>query len=259
LDNLLGSWFIGYSLERLFFGHNSSNGDIGKLARKVITGGAGNWGDHGMSAHPQLSLEDAKTMVDFILNYGKPAKPKDALPPTGVVSLNKGGKSKEGMYILTASYQDKGAKGIGPLLVQKQLVLRNPRLEGENFEDRKGGNKRMTSAGDSVPSRFQYKGEKEWIAYKDIDLKNIKGMLFRYSSEVDHSVIEVRLDSAKGTLIGEQKLRNTTSWQRHTTDQIKVTEVNGKHKLFFVLRLDADPTNTAKKMLGAIDWIQVLK
>jgi len=47
---------------------------INKLANKVISGGAGVWGPSPMSAHPQLSKEEAREMVEYIL------KIKDNMP-----------------------------------------------------------------------------------------------------------------------------------------------------------------------------------
>jgi cytochrome c len=44
---------------------------IEALAQRVITGGYGSWGRAVMTPHPQLSLEDAKTMVSFILSLKK--------------------------------------------------------------------------------------------------------------------------------------------------------------------------------------------
>lgn len=41
--------------------------DVDKLAKKVIDGGSGNWGTTPMTSHPQLSMEDAKEMVSYIL------------------------------------------------------------------------------------------------------------------------------------------------------------------------------------------------
>jgi cytochrome c len=38
-----------------------------QLVNKVITGGAGNWGEIPMTAHPNLAKEDAQTMVSYIL------------------------------------------------------------------------------------------------------------------------------------------------------------------------------------------------
>jgi len=44
---------------------------IEMLAHKVIIGGGGRWGSPVMAPHPQLSLEDAKTMVTYILSLKK--------------------------------------------------------------------------------------------------------------------------------------------------------------------------------------------
>jgi cytochrome c len=41
--------------------------DVDKLADKIINGGSGSFGDIPMSAHPALSSDDAKEMVDYIL------------------------------------------------------------------------------------------------------------------------------------------------------------------------------------------------
>jgi cytochrome c len=43
--------------------------DVDALATKVIKGGSGHWGDAAMSSHPSLSVSDAKTIVEFILQY----------------------------------------------------------------------------------------------------------------------------------------------------------------------------------------------
>lgn len=45
-----------------------NNGYIELLARRVILGGSGAWGAAVMSPHPDLSEEDAKTMVKYILS-----------------------------------------------------------------------------------------------------------------------------------------------------------------------------------------------
>lgn len=44
---------------------------IDLLARKIISGGSGTWGYPVMSAHPELSEEDAKMMVAYILSMEK--------------------------------------------------------------------------------------------------------------------------------------------------------------------------------------------
>ena len=48
-----------------------NDGYINMLAQRVIIGGSGAWGYSVMSPHPDLSEEDAKTMVKYILSLKK--------------------------------------------------------------------------------------------------------------------------------------------------------------------------------------------
>ena len=45
-----------------------TEGYVALLARRIIVGGSGAWGYSVMTPHPDLSEEDAKTMVKFILS-----------------------------------------------------------------------------------------------------------------------------------------------------------------------------------------------
>ncbi|WP_419803262.1 c-type cytochrome [Mucilaginibacter sp.] len=45
-----------------------TEGNIDKLAKKVISGGSGVWGEVPMTPHPNLALNDAKEMVKYILS-----------------------------------------------------------------------------------------------------------------------------------------------------------------------------------------------
>lgn len=47
---------------------------IDLLARKVISGGTGSWGYPIMNPHPTVSMEDAQTMVTFILSLTRQKK-----------------------------------------------------------------------------------------------------------------------------------------------------------------------------------------
>ena len=42
--------------------------NIKTLAEKVMKGGQGNWGEIPMAGHPNLSMEDASAMVEYILS-----------------------------------------------------------------------------------------------------------------------------------------------------------------------------------------------
>ncbi|GGF10845.1 c-type cytochrome [Hymenobacter cavernae] len=47
--------------------YTSTDANITALATKIIKGGQGNWGQVPMTPHPDLSVEDAKEMVKYIL------------------------------------------------------------------------------------------------------------------------------------------------------------------------------------------------
>lgn len=45
-----------------------SEKDLELLADKIVNGGSGNWGQVPMAPHPNISKEDAKKMVEYILS-----------------------------------------------------------------------------------------------------------------------------------------------------------------------------------------------
>jgi cytochrome c len=51
--------------------YTSSSAVIDTLANKVIKGGKGNWGDVPMSGHPSISMDDARSMIKYILSIKK--------------------------------------------------------------------------------------------------------------------------------------------------------------------------------------------
>nr|WP_244545563.1 c-type cytochrome [Algoriphagus locisalis] len=59
---------IGPSFKEIAAEYKPSEENITKLATKVINGGVGVWGETPMTPHPNLSEEDAKDMVKYILS-----------------------------------------------------------------------------------------------------------------------------------------------------------------------------------------------
>lgn len=51
--------------------YDNNEAVVDSLADKVIKGGAGNWGQVPMTPHPQISKDDAKTMVKYVLALKK--------------------------------------------------------------------------------------------------------------------------------------------------------------------------------------------
>jgi cytochrome c len=48
--------------------YEATEANIEMLSGKVITGGSGNWGEVAMTPHPDVSKDDAKEMVKYILS-----------------------------------------------------------------------------------------------------------------------------------------------------------------------------------------------
>ncbi|MFT7159909.1 MAG: cytochrome c [Bacteroidia bacterium] len=113
----------GPSLKDISVRYTISNTDY--LVKKIIEGGSGVWGETPMSAHPQLSKEDVKKMVAYILSLNAPKSKKDnTMPMKGVVEFTDhiGKKDQNGIYLLKASYLDKGGNSIGSLSASDQVI-----------------------------------------------------------------------------------------------------------------------------------------
>lgn len=59
---------IGPAYTEVAARYHGSDTAVAYLARKIIQGGAGNWGEVPMTAHPQHSQEEAEQMARYILS-----------------------------------------------------------------------------------------------------------------------------------------------------------------------------------------------
>ncbi len=62
---------VGPAFEDVAKRYPANKAFIEMLAQKVIAGGSGGWGSAVMDPHPKLSVEDAKTMVSYIMSLKK--------------------------------------------------------------------------------------------------------------------------------------------------------------------------------------------
>jgi cytochrome c len=100
--------------------------DIDYLVKRVIDGGAGVWGESPMSAHPQLSVKDVTSIVEYILSLDPNSDQNKGLPLKGELFFNKHPANEGGgKYILQATYQDKGINNNDStrLTVTEQLIF----------------------------------------------------------------------------------------------------------------------------------------
>ncbi|MBV7531620.1 c-type cytochrome [Chitinophaga sp. sic0106] len=59
---------VGPSFKDIAGKYPNNNENVDKLADKIIKGGSGNWGEVAMLPHSNISKDDAKEMVKYILS-----------------------------------------------------------------------------------------------------------------------------------------------------------------------------------------------
>jgi cytochrome c len=59
---------VGPAYREVAAKYPNNQATIDTLASRIIKGGAGNWGQVPMTPHPQLSKEDAQTMVKYVMS-----------------------------------------------------------------------------------------------------------------------------------------------------------------------------------------------
>lgn len=175
----------GPSYTQIALKYQNEKDAVSKLAAKVIKGGAGVWGNTEMAAHPQISNEDARKMIEYILGLTKKKIP--TLPLSGILTP---AKQTEGAYLITASYTDKGNTNTAAITTMESFALRYPFLSANQATD--------------VQGRLQNVKHDAFAAFKHIDLtgvKTIKASLVIGEGQPS-GTIELRLDRPDGELIG---------------------------------------------------------
>ncbi len=221
---------------------------VQNLSKKVITGGAGNWGETAMSAHPNLTQKEAEDIVKYILSLAGEVQATATLPFKGNYLTDKHlGKGEKGAYIFQASYRDLGGPGGSYSLSDKQtLVLRYPKLEAETYSKAAKGVRRQRleqtdtfTVNDLMHGRF--------ITFDKIDLTGIGSITLGFLANdklLSGTSVEVRSGSESGKLLGKANLDSATV-------KIPLTASNGQQNLVLVFK-----NEKAKGVsIGRLDWV----
>ena len=170
----------------------------GKLSDKIIKGGGGVWGEQPMAAHPQVSKADATEMVKYILSL---ADDKKTSKPVKGEYLTKD-NGKEGTYMFSASYTDKGANKMASQTGSKTFTLRSAKIKANTFDTQKETMKYKIDGLGEVVIALNDKG---YVAYNDIDFSGIGAFKIMAVASDDRTVggkVEIRIDSPTGQLLG---------------------------------------------------------
>lgn len=245
---------IGPSYLEVAQRYKGKPGIVETLAQKIIKGGVGVWGDHAMSAHPQLSVADARAIVEYIMTTGEKKPTVKSAPVKGTLDIKSAADLKEkGTYVLRASYRDKGTAVMTPLVGEEIILLRHPSLDPELADMNKGFNRMITPM-----KSLNMEGNGSYLGFKEIDLTGVSAFAVKVMGNARGSsaggVIEIRIGAPNGTLLGKSDLVNPTL-RGQSTVNIDIQDTKGKHNLYFVFVNEQAKTNQTLIQLVGMDVV----
>lgn len=223
--------------------------------RKIIYGGSGNWGNHPMSAHPNIREEDAIEMARWIMALGDPPKPRQSLPLSGAYTLS----ADKGTYLLQAAYRDRGAYSLPSLSHEAVLVLRPQVFQAELCDDRSRGVGNYKPFGNDTMTLNELK-HNAWFSIAQVDMSNIRSLTLRLgSSDARNTYCGGRIEVHAGKPAGP--LLATLNVQQMPAQQMTFREVDmplqGEQParpvtLYFVFK---NEVNQGQGVVG-LDWVR---
>jgi cytochrome c len=252
---------VGPTLTQIATKYAGNDAAVKVLIEKVIKGGSGVWGDLMMSPHPQLSPDETEKMVRYILSINSKSV-KAGLPTKGTFTLNKHKTTeKEGTYIFTASYTDKGANGIKPLTATKVVSLRYPLIGADKFKEKK---KAMTFlvTKDVFPAVEQemnivLPNDQAVLRYGDIDLTDVGQIKLGMAVAPNYfsgGTLEILVDTENGKRIGVAELEVGLTDLGFKELLVDIGETQGVHDL--VIKFTC---KDASKIFGGLATLEFVK
>ena len=212
------------------------------LVTTIVEGSVGVWGDIAMPSHPQLAQGEVKQMVDYILSVIQEEATASSLPLEGIYTVPE--ITPEGLVVLRASYTDREANGISGTFTEEFLVLRNSTVEITNGAFSEG----VVSSDSSVEpnkERVQVSESGSYVKFADLDLTGLARvqLMAMMPSHLNGQggIIEVRLDSPEGPLIGQTDSITAPSLAPY---DVVLEAVTGIYDLYFVFVHEEASENT---------------
>lgn len=184
-----------------------------RLAQKVLSGGAGVWGEIPMPPHPQHNIEEVRPMIGWILSlkddpsgppisgaegiYAAPKKPADGV------------RANEGVLILTAAYTDDGKAGAAPRLRgESRIVLHSRRKKAALYDENHGmAYVEQVEGEQGIVGHFK---DGNHILWRDLNLDGIRRINARAGSFGDKTGrFELREGSPAGAILATIDVKPT--------------------------------------------------
>ncbi len=170
-----------------------------KLVDKIRAGGTGVWGEANMPAHPGLSADEARSIINYVMNIK--ATTINATPLAGTVAPGGVGTGK---IVFRTVYTDKGAQGLLAHTVEQVAVRRSPVVRAVTADEQVGTFIRMEANGgiETIASRAG-----GYLVFKNLDLTGIREIQIAAQAPAREGfkggTIELHLGALVGELLGQ--------------------------------------------------------
>ncbi|MCY7351471.1 MAG: PQQ-dependent sugar dehydrogenase [Cytophagaceae bacterium] len=243
-----------------------------RLAGKIRNGGAGVWGQTAMPAHPTLTPNDTRTMVDYILKIE--TKTISTLPVEGTYTTRiPEGDAGKGTYILRAAYTDRPTN-VPAQTSEAVVILRSPQLIPTEADVIQGAVRDQLDEYTFLTTKAN-----SYIGFKTIDLTGIKQVEFRPNWHLYDiylgGFVEIRLDSPTGEVLAKTEIREeqfnikkmpggmNNFWaglngkdknSKTIPSKVALKAVSGVHDLYFIFKNEKATANQALFPLSSITF-----
>ncbi len=224
---------------------------LDEVAKRIVTGSTGIWGEVPMIPHPQHGIEQSRQMAEWIFSLAEEHDASVLTGLTGEFTLPKPDKIDEkkgpGVLVIEASYLDAGAPPIAPLSGSHTIRLRSPRLQAEDSEKQEG----LQVMGDKIGAI----NHDAWIRFSDLDLRGRTKAKLHVASNGSGGVIELRHGSLDGPILGTLEVpeKMTKDWGKYVTKEISLDPPRDRGDVY--LRF----VNPGKGGLMNLDWVEFLR
>ncbi len=170
------------------------------LKKKIVSGGGGVWGEVVMPAHPNVTQEESRQIVEYIMALADDSAKEKSLPASGIIEPNP--KQGDNVLVLTASYTDNGAAGTIPLTGVKSVALQGSTL---TFSDKTKADG-FTTIQFNGQDMLVVPSSQGWFALENVDLKGVDSATLTAGWQEAPKTgldFEMHLNAPDGELLGK--------------------------------------------------------
>ena len=172
-------------------------------------------------------------MLEWIFALEPAALPRVFTGFVGEIPPAADAAAKAGRYRLEASYIDRGAAGVPPLVGSAVVTLRSRRIEAEEADEIRGPQV-LGSAAASGGKFIGAVNHRHALRLRDVPLAGVRSVLLRLASAGAGGGVEVRLDAPDGPLLAATPVEVNGHWEKFYDRTVPIAVTTGRHDVFVV-------------------------